>query len=275
MRIEARSDGVRSGLGSGWVLDAREGLVVTAAHVVNRGQLFYAGEKVTEVVGVSPCEDLALLRVDGGLGGASLAFGGAGRGDSVVALGYPATAEAGDPASPTRGIVAADHARLPDPSPEIPSFPHALQSDTVLDPGFSGGPLLDLDGHVAGVDVAVRGRRAYAVSAGRRERACSATCATGGRAAGWAPSSSTPPTPTSRATAIRRGSGSPACSPAPAPIAPACATATTSSASTGARSGRRSPAGAPPPAACASGQLAQVGIVRGNRSRETVPVRFD
>ena len=274
VQIEARSHGVRSGLGSGWVLDAGQGLVVTAAHVVNRGQLFYAADEVTEVVGVSPCEDLALLRVDGGLGGASLAFGGAGRGDSVVALGYPATAEAGDPASPTRGIVAADHARLPDPSPEVPSFPHALQSDTVLDPGFSGGPLLDLDGHVAGVDVAVRGRRAYAVSAGR------ASAVVGdlrdGRSSGWMGAQFEYPSDADVAgygyppgiwvVGVLPGSGADRAGLRDGDYVVSVdgrAVGTTLSGWCSAAGGVR------------SGQVAQVGIVRGNRSRETVPVRFD
>ena len=183
LQIETRSDGVRRGLGSGWVLDAGDGLVVTAAHVVNTGQRYYADDREASVAGVAPCEGLAVLRVADGLGGPELAFGGAGRGDPVVALGFPATTGAGDRAAPTRGIVAADHARLPDPTPEIPMFPHALQSDAVLDPGFSGGPLVDLDGKVAGVDVAIRGRPAFAVSAARTKAVVDQLRA--GRSAGW------------------------------------------------------------------------------------------
>ena len=183
LQIETRSHGTRSGLGSGWVLDAADGLVVTAAHVLNTGQLYYADDREASVAGVAPCEDLALLRVADGLGGPELAFGGAGRGDPVVALGFPATAESGDLAAPTRGIVAADHTRLPDPTPEIPAFPHAMQSDAVLDPGFSGGPLVDLGGKVAGVDVAIRGRRAFAVSADRAEAVVEQLRA--GRSSNW------------------------------------------------------------------------------------------
>ena len=183
LQIETRSGGVRSGLGSGWTLDSDGGLVVTAAHVLNTGQLYYADDRVASVAGVAPCEDLAVLRVAGGLGGPELAFGGAGRGDPVVALGFPATVEAGDLAAPARGVVAADDALVPDATPEVPIVPHTLQSDLVLDPGFSGGPLVDLDGKVAGVDVAVRGRRAFAVSADRAAAVVEQLSV--GRSAGW------------------------------------------------------------------------------------------
>jgi S1-C subfamily serine protease len=190
VRIEARRSGVRSGLGSGWVLDAGEGLVVTAAHVVNGGRLFFADDELAEVVGVAPCDDLALLRVPGGLGDASLELGGARRGDTVLALGFPETAETGDRASPARGTVADDDAALRDPAPDVPPYTGVLRTDAVLDRGFSGGPLVDLDGRVAGVGVAARtadggplAREGYAVPA-ERVRAVLETLR-GGRSIGW------------------------------------------------------------------------------------------
>ena len=42
--------GKRSGLGSGWVLDAGDGIVVTAAHVVNTGRLYYADDKLASLL---------------------------------------------------------------------------------------------------------------------------------------------------------------------------------------------------------------------------------
>ncbi len=275
VQIETRSGGRRSGLGSGWVLDAGDGLVVTAAHVLNTGLLYYARDRVASIAGMAPCEDLAVLRVADGLGGPELGFGGAGRGDPVVALGYPATSEAGDLAAPTRGIVAADHARLPDPTPEIPMFPHALQSDAVLDPGFSGGPLVDLDGKVAGVDVAIRGRRAFAVSAARAEAVVDQLRA--GRSAGWMGAQLGFPIPVDVSnygyppglwiTGVLPGSGAARAGlvegdyvvsvdgrPVGTTLAGWCSAA----------------------ADVRSGQVAQVGLVRADgRTRETVPVRFD
>ena len=69
VQVEARGSAPPNGLGSAWVLDREDGLLVTAAHVVNSGRRFFvrAGARETEarVVGAAPCEDLAVLRVAG------------------------------------------------------------------------------------------------------------------------------------------------------------------------------------------------------------------
>ncbi len=170
VRIETRSVGSRSGLGSGWVLDRGERLVVTAAHVVNTGQRFFvsspAGTAEAKVVGVNPCEDLALLRAAGDPGPAAISIDDAAaarQGETVLAFGFPETAETGAPASSTRGVVSAAGIQFPDPAPDVPAYPDAIRTDTALDPGFSGGPLVDLDGRLVGVNAAVR-----STSAGER-----------------------------------------------------------------------------------------------------------
>jgi S1-C subfamily serine protease len=224
---------------------------------------------------MAPCEDLAVLRVAGGLGGPELAFGGAGRGDPVVALGFPATAQAGDLAEPARGVVSAEDAPVPDATPEVPNVPHSLQSDMVLDPGFSGGPLVDRDGKVAGVEVAIRGRRASAVPADRAAAVVERLRA--GRSAGWMGAQLGYPVPVDVSrfdyppglwiTGVLPGSGA-------------------------ARAGMRAgdyivrvdgrPVGTTLAGWCAaagdlrSGQVARVELIRvTDSSRATVPVRFD
>jgi putative serine protease PepD len=174
VRLEARSLGARSGLGTAWRLD--DDLVVTAAHVVNRGQRFFVGDAEAKVVGVAPCEDLAVLRVDGDVPGESLTLGAAEQGETVLAFGFPVAAQDGEPASSTRGVVSAAHTALRDPAPDVPAYPDAIRTDTALDPGFSGGPLVDLDGNVVGINAAARSTGAdgqplqsanYAVAASR------------------------------------------------------------------------------------------------------------
>jgi S1-C subfamily serine protease len=190
MRIEARATGTRSGLGSAWKLD--DDLIVTAAHVIDRGQRFFVGDAEATPVGVAPCEDLAVLRVAGGAPGEPLALGDGEQGETVLAFGLPETAQDGEPASSTRGVVSAAHTTFPDPAPDVPAYSDAIRTDSALDPGFSGGPLADLDGNVVGINAAARTTGAddeplqganYAVAA-TRARAVLGTLR-GGRSIAW------------------------------------------------------------------------------------------
>lgn len=161
--ITTKQGPVLTGTGSGWVLDAGEGLIVTNAHVVNQGDTFTVANggrsRFATVVGSAPCEDLALLRVRDtrGLETARLAPpGSVKQGETVVAMGYPADSTAGDAAGSTRGVVSATRTTFRDPSPDVPAYPSVLQTDTSLNPGNSGGPLVDLEARVVGVDAAAR-----------------------------------------------------------------------------------------------------------------------
>jgi putative serine protease PepD len=157
--------GQPTGQGSGWVLDAGDGLVVTNAHVVNQGTAFRvaasgrAATRPGRVVASSPCEDLALLRVDG-LDGLQAAPPAAGdsiqQGESVVALGFANGAQAGDGLGSTTGVVSQARTAFRDPSPDVPAYPEVVQTDTALNPGNSGGPLADREGRVIGVNSAAR-----------------------------------------------------------------------------------------------------------------------
>lgn len=158
LQVEVQRDGRRVTTGSGWVLDAREGLVVTAAHVVNEGDRFLArldGAKPRRatVVGVAPCDDVALLHVDpAGLRTLPLGEQDAlESGQSVVALGFPA-----EELTSTVGVVAAPRAEVADPAPDVPALRDAVQTDTAINPGSSGGPLVDLDGRVVGMNAVAR-----------------------------------------------------------------------------------------------------------------------
>ena len=197
--IAAERDDTLNGTGSGWVLDAAEGLIVTNAHVVNQGTTFTVAadgvSRPAELVGAAPCEDIALLRVQDtdGLETAQLASSGSvSQGETVVAMGFPADAAAGDAVAATRGVVSRVQTEFTEPGPDVPAYASVLQTDTPLNPGNSGGPLVDLEARVVGVDAAARttgedGRALqnvnYAITIDRARSVIADLRA--GKAAGW------------------------------------------------------------------------------------------
>jgi S1-C subfamily serine protease len=159
--VEVSRGGARTATGSGWVLDAGRGLIVTNAHVINAGDevsVAVAGRKRPATVhAAAPCEDLALLRVRDTAGLRAAPLGGAvEQGQTVVALGYPADAGAGTTLAATTGVVSAARTSFRDPAPDVPAYPEVIQTDTALNPGNSGGPLADLEARIIGVNAAAR-----------------------------------------------------------------------------------------------------------------------
>jgi S1-C subfamily serine protease len=161
--VESRRQGVRAGTGTGWVLDAGEGLIVTNAHVVNAGSSFRIGIGGTlrpaRLVGVAPCEDLAVLRASNRTGLRSLPLADQSSlrlGETVVAVGYPANASAEASLTPTTGVVSVVRTAYREPALDIPRFSNVVQTDAAINPGNSGGPLLDLNGRLIGVTAAGR-----------------------------------------------------------------------------------------------------------------------
>jgi serine protease Do len=160
--VEALRGDRRSATGSGWVLDAERGYVVTAAHVVNEGTAYRVAAdgqvRPARLLANAPCEDLALLAVSGaaGLRDTALSESEAAQGETVVALGYQANAAPTDGVTSTRGVVSASHTAFRDPAADVPAYPDVVQTDTALNPGNSGGPLVDLEGRLVGVNAAAR-----------------------------------------------------------------------------------------------------------------------
>jgi S1-C subfamily serine protease len=161
------------GTGSGWVLDAERGLIVTNHHVINAGSLFKVGVKSGEpaageenapleeqdatVVGTAPCEDLAVLRTDPtGLRTLPLARPGDLRqGDDVIALGFPGTESDRTDYVQTSGTVSDARTSLSNENLriDVPDLPDLVLTDTPVNPGNSGGPLVNTKGQVVGVVV--------------------------------------------------------------------------------------------------------------------------
>ena len=133
------------GLGTGFIIDAG-GRLITNAHVVGRDsrvliQMHDETVYAADVLGIDEIADLAVVQLPPGrllhpvpLGDSSLAE----VGDEVIAMGYPLGFK-----TVTTGIVSA---KLTVARVEY------IQTDAAVNPGNSGGPLLNSDGHVIGIN---------------------------------------------------------------------------------------------------------------------------
>ncbi len=159
--VVTSQDGRGLGTGSAWILDAREGLVVTNHHVINGGERFQVGlngemQRAT-VVGSAPCEDLAVLQIDNREGLRALPLGSQGelrQGRTVIAVGYPASASARSNLSSTVGVVSVTRSAFDVEGRDVPRYSNVIQTDAAINPGNSGGPLVDLEGRLVGVNSA-------------------------------------------------------------------------------------------------------------------------
>ncbi len=143
----------RNALGSGFIIDA-EGYVVTNNHVVEGAEsvdvVLEDGRKLpAEVVGTDPRTDLAVLKVEADEPLPQLDWGGSDEieiGDWVMAIGNPF----GLGGTVTTGVISA-RARDLGAGP----YDDYLQTDASINRGNSGGPLIDMQGRVVGVNTAI------------------------------------------------------------------------------------------------------------------------
>jgi putative serine protease PepD len=144
-------------LGSGFVID-KVGHIVTNYHVVrgaNAIQVSFSNNEhfKAKVVGVDPSTDSAVLQVRvNSRALKSLPLGNSDSvrvGDQVIAIGNPF----GLDRSVTSGIVSAVQRRIQ--APNQLSISHVIQTDAALNHGNSGGPLLNAQGQVIGVNAQI------------------------------------------------------------------------------------------------------------------------
>ncbi len=146
----------KQSLGSGVIVDAGKGYILTNHHVVEGADeitvtLRDQRQFTAEIVGSDPEVDLALVRIEAtGLVALSVADSDEVRvGDFVVAIGSPF----GLGQTVTYGIVSA----LGRSGLGIEGFEDFIQTDASINPGNSGGPLVNMNGELVGVNTAIVG----------------------------------------------------------------------------------------------------------------------
>ena len=140
-------------LGSGFIVDP-SGIIVTNHHVIDKAdeilvRLQDDRELKAEVVGRDPKTDLAVLRVESDEPLPFLEFGDSDEtrvGDWVIAIGNPF----GFASTVTAGIVSARKRDI-----RAGPYDDFIQTDAAINKGNSGGPMVNLEGRVIGVNTAI------------------------------------------------------------------------------------------------------------------------
>lgn len=143
--VQVEADG---GIASGFVF-AEDGLVATNAHVVGKRRkvrVWFSKERGydAEVIGLDTDADLAVVKIDSNEKFEPLPLGkleDIRLGAEVIALGFPLV-EVGDSLTVTRGVLS---------STRTHGGVDYLQTDAALNPGNSGGPIIDRLGNVIGI----------------------------------------------------------------------------------------------------------------------------
>ncbi|WP_299019170.1 Do family serine endopeptidase [uncultured Photobacterium sp.] len=145
------------GLGSGVIVDATKGYIVTNHHVINGAdkilvQLHDGREIAAELIGSDEMSDIALLKLEKtkNLTAIELADSDNLRvGDFAVAIGNPF----GLGQTVTSGIISA----LGRSGLNIENFENFIQTDAAINSGNSGGALVNLNGELVGINTAILG----------------------------------------------------------------------------------------------------------------------
>ena len=156
VHIAVRRGSTAGGSGSGLVV-ASDGLILTNSHVVSgAGAIEVAmadGQRsAARLLGEDPHSDIAVLRTDEPLGAPALSLADSKSirvGQLAIAIGNPLGFEK----TVTAGVVSAVGRSLRAATGRL--IDDVIQTDAALNPGNSGGPLVDSRGRVIGINTAV------------------------------------------------------------------------------------------------------------------------
>lgn len=145
------------GSGSGFIIDANNGYVVTNNHVIQGAQKLSValanGKNIdAQVVGADSRTDLAVIKLSDTSDLTAVILGDSSKllvGEPVVAIGNPGGEEFAG--SVTAGVVSATNRIL---NLQGESSFNLIQTDAAINPGNSGGPLVDYLGKVVGINSA-------------------------------------------------------------------------------------------------------------------------
>ncbi len=154
-----------SSLGSGVIVDAEKGYVITNHHVIDKADMITVTtvdgyELEAQLIGSDPASDVAVIRVDA-RNLTEISMGDSRNlrvGDFVVAIGSPF----GLSQTVTSGIVSA----LGRSGLGLKGYEDFIQTDASINPGNSGGALVNLRGELVGINTAILSRGGGSIGIG-------------------------------------------------------------------------------------------------------------